>query len=291
MLVAALGAMALAPSGALGASYFQKHTDRTSIEVHLDRGRIFYLHLDAPIHCTGGGGFVDEIADTRKPIRVRRTGAFAFVDVFRKGSEYGKAVVKGVFRRGRLVGEYRYVHILGNGSSCWSGRRIVGPAQSPEGSSVALSVSRHEGLRFFKDPLRRFGRSATTYFPGSFSPVVYMWIGHGKVYGLTAILPETCVAHQSGYPSSTNRFDLVLARKQPVRVNARTHAIRVREVERTGTGRKDRQIWKLDARVGRDDVAGALSHTYDYRYAGGDTLHCQTGGKSGPVVDFDARHR
>ena len=118
----------------------------------------------------------------------------------------------------------------------------------PRARQWRCQLSRHKGLRFFKDPLRRFGRSATTYGPNSFSPVVYMWIGHGKVYGLTAILPETCVTHQSGYPPSTNHFDLVLARTHPVRVNARTHEIHVREVDRTGTGRKDREIWKLSAR-------------------------------------------
>src|SRR3954469_15891698 len=113
MLLAALVALGCAASAAQGASYFQKQNKRTSIEVHLNSGRIFYLHLEAPIHCTGGGGFVEEIADTRKPIRVDRSGAFAFVDIFRKGSEYGKAVVKGVIHRGHLVGEYRYVHVLG----------------------------------------------------------------------------------------------------------------------------------------------------------------------------------
>jgi len=283
-----LATVALAPSTAQGASFFQKKTDKTSVEVHLDSGRIIYLHLDAPVHCTDGG-FVEEIADTRTPIRVRRTGAFAFVDQFRNGSEYGKAVVKGVIRHGRLDGEYRFVHVLG-GDACWSGEQIEGSAESPEGSAVPLSVSRHKGLRFYKDS-GRVGRSASTYFPNSFSPAVYMWIGGGKVYGLTAILPETCVTHQSGYPPSTNHFDLVLARTHPVRVNARTHEIHVREVDRTGTGRNDREIWNLSADVSRDAVAGDLSHTYDYRYVGGDTLHCQTGGKSGPVVEFDARHR
>jgi len=182
VLLAALFAVVLAPSAAQGASFFQEKTDnKTSVEVHLDSGRIIYLHLDAPVHCTDGG-FVEEIADTRTPIRVRRTGAFAFVDQFRNGSEYGKAVVKGVIRNGRLDGEYRFVHVLGN-DACWSGERIEGSAASPEGSAVPLSVSRHKGLRFYKDSLRRVGRSATTYFPNSFSPVVYMWIGEGRPTG------------------------------------------------------------------------------------------------------------
>ena len=165
-----------------------------------------------------------------------------------------------------------------------------GTPQKPEGSPVSFSQSRRRGLRFFEDFRPKQRRSATTYLPGSFSPKVYMWIGHGRVYALTAIVNETCIAHQSGFPPSRNRFDLVLTRRQAA-VNPKTHAIHVRESERTGTGRRDRQVWKLSALVGRDDVSGRLSHTYHYTYAGGDTLDCQTGGANDPTVEFDAHRR
>ena len=288
---AVLAAALLLPDSAPAASYFQRDAGKTSIEVHLDQRRILYLHLDAPVHCNGQAGYVEQIADTRTPIRVRRTGAFAYVDLFRKGDEYGKAVVKGVIRHGRLEGEYRYVYSRG-GDACWSGQSIQGTPQSPEGSAVAISVSRTKGLRFYKDRLSQASRNTSTYGPGSFPHVVYMWIGNGKAYGLTAIVSEKCVTHQAGFPPSTNFFDLVLSRSRPVRITPRTNKLHLHEVHRTGTGHGDREIWDLTADVNRDAVAGKLSHTYDYTYAGGpDTLHCQTGGSQGPDVVFDARHR
>ena len=160
-------------------------------------------------------------------------------------------------------------------------------------STGDFSLSRCKGLRFYKDSNLKQRRSATTYMDGVFPHAVYMWIGNGKAYALTAILNETCVRHQAGFPPSQNYYDLVLTRQRTA-VNQRTHEIQVREVERTGTGRGDRQVWTLSADVGRRQVSGHLSHTYDYTYAAGgpfDTLHCQTGDRADPKVDFAAFHR
>src|SRR3954451_15001488 len=188
--------------------------------------------MKVPITCASGRSR-EVIADMRVPIRLdRQDSSFSYVDVFSKGNEYDKAEIHGTIRNGRLRGTYAFGSTAG---SCFTGDGVRGTPQKPEGSPVQFSLPRRKGLRFYEDARLKERRSANTYSPGSFPHAVYMWIGHGKVYALTAIVRETCIAHQPGFPPSRNRFDLVLTRWQAP-VNERTHTIHVRESERTGTG-------------------------------------------------------
>lgn len=285
--VAAGLAAALVPAAyAHGASLFRGTSAGAAIEVQADSRHVFYLHFDVPLDCPDGISRREEIADTRVPIRLDQTGSFSYVDVFSKGSEYYKAEIRGTMRHGRLHGTYAFGT---TGGPCWTGDEVRGTPQKPEGSPVSFSLSRRKGVRFYEDKSLQQRRSANTYLPGSFPHAVYMWVGPGKVYSLTAIVRETCITHQSGFPPSSNSYDLVLTRRQ-ASINPLTHRINVREAERVGIGPRDRQVWRLSALVDPGEVSGRLSHTYNYRPGGGDSLHCQTGAANDPTVEFDAHH-
>lgn len=291
ILVLALATSAMLPTGpARAASFFKRDAGGTSIEVHVDERKIVYLHLVVPITCDGRTSET-EIADTRVPIRLdRQTGAFSFVDLYSKSGEYSRGSLKGTIFGGRINGTYEYSSSSGSGHFCWSGEARRGSPQAPEGSPVRLSLSRQKGVRFFKASLRSRRDLLTTYLADSFAPRIYMWIGGGKVYGLTAILPMTCVNREPGYPTGRARYQVVLAPNRVIRVDPRTHEMRLRHLRRYPAGK---EVARLRALVGPRLVRGQVSYTSDYTYAGGTgaTQHCRTGGRSGPEVDFAARRR
>jgi hypothetical protein len=284
-----LTAIAVLPGGsAQGASFFKSDTGKTSIEVHVDNREIIFLRHTVPISCSSGDSR-DRTISTRIPISLNhRTGAFSTAaQGYDKWGAYHRDGFKGTIFNGRLNATYSYGYSSGYGQFCWSGAALRGTPSAPEGSPVRFLVSRQKGVRFFKDSsLGSRRETIATYFPGYVRPVVYMWIGNGRVYGLTAVLPFTCVNHDPGYPNSSSDFDVIIAPGGVIRVKTRTHRIRFRHVERFVTGNRTA---RLSAVVGPHSVRGQVSSTSDYESPGsGSTQHCQTGGRGDPGVPFAA---
>ena len=287
-LAAVVAASLLPATAAQAASYFKSESGGVEIELHVVDRKIAYLRLEAPVTCD------PEIQITTatvayvlgQPIPIGRNGGFFYSDTYEgdRGGGY-RARFHGTILNGVIDAEYEYALWDGSSGYCWSGDTLAEqgtPGNPPTGSPVPLSVHRKEGLRFYsQDPIGKLGPDGWVAWDQK--PHIYMWIGGGKVYGLTAHTGETCWNSdpQPGSPSVWRTYQAWLRPTRPLAVDPKTNRFRYRKVNAYPGFRT---AWRLGGLVDRQLVRGSVG--FNER---GAPLHCQTGGRNGPAVRYGAR--